>query len=172
MCWVRPGQSVGVQGSGLEIRDVHYNGILVAKRMHAPILFAEYRNSGTCYRDWKDADARFIASPPVRNTLGVPTPFLATTSCDVSQHATSAYGTCPFSSAPGSTFVAADCIGIPGGVAIETGDHVVLTRVAAGPRTRVLSVWSNGDIPTEFIATHGHQNAEPCITTTGVSTST
>lgn len=154
MCWVRPSQSVGADGSGLEIRDVHYNGILVAKRMHAPILFAEYRNSGTCYRDWKDTDARFVASPPVRNMLGVPDGFIATTSCDISQNATNSYGNCPFSTAPGSTFVAADCIGAPGGVAIEDmGDHVVLTTQYSAAWYQYTSrfvFWANGDIQPEF----------------------
>jgi hypothetical protein len=154
MCWVRPSQSVGADGSGLEIRDVHYNGILVAKRMHAPILFAEYRNSGTCYRDWKDADARFVASPPVRNQLGVPTPFIATTSCDLSQHPTSSYGNCPFAGAPGSTFASTDCIGSPGGVAIEDmGDHVVLTTQYSAAWYQYTSrfvFWANGDIQPEF----------------------
>jgi hypothetical protein len=153
MCWVRPGQSVGVQGSGLEIRDVHYKGILVAKRMHAPILFAEYRGNSTCYRDWKDADARFVASPPVRNQLGIPT-FRATTSCDVSQHATASYGNCPFAGAPGFSFTAADCISSPGGVAIEDmGDHVVLTTQYSASWYQYTSrfvFWENGDMQPEF----------------------
>ena len=154
MCWVRPSQSVGADGSGLELRDIHYKGILVAKRMHAPILFAEYRGSGTCYRDWKDADARFVASPPVRNQLGVPTPFIATTSCDVSMDDTSSYGSCPFTGAPGFNFTAADCIGSPGGVAIEDmGDHVVLTTqysAAWYQYTGRYAFWANGDIQPEF----------------------
>ncbi len=154
MCWLRPSDSVGVQGSGLELRDVHYNGILVAKRLHAPILFAEYRNSGTCYRDWKDADARFVASPPVRNQLGVPTPFVATTSCDVSTQPTASYGACPFANAPGTSFTSADCIGSPGGVAIEDmGDHVVLTTQYSASWYQYTSrfvFWSNGDIQPEF----------------------
>lgn len=154
MCWVRPSQSVGPDGSGLELRDVHYKGILVAKRMHAPILFAEYRNSGTCYRDWKDADARFVASAPVRNQLGVPGSYIATTSCDLSQHPTNSYGNCPFAAAPGSTFVSADCIGAPGGVAIEDmGDHVVLTTqysAAWYQYTSRYAFWDNGDIQPEF----------------------
>lgn len=154
MCWVPPSQSVAADGSGLELRDVHYKGILVAKRMHAPILFAEYRNTSTCYRDWKDADARFVASPPVRNMLGVPTPFIATTSCDVSQAPTASYGSCPFTGAPGFNFVSADCIGSPGGVAIEDmGDHVVLTTqysAAWYQYTSRYAFWDNGDIQPEF----------------------
>lgn len=155
MCWVKPSQSVATDGSGLELRDVHYNGILVAKRLHAPILFAEYRNSGTCYRDWKDADARFLASTPVRNQLGVPSPFTALTSCDVSHAATSSYGSCPFPGSPDTVgFTSADCIGSPGGVAIEDmGDHVVLTTQYSASWYQYTSryvFWNNGDIQPEF----------------------
>ena len=154
MCWLKPSNSVGVDGSGLELRDIHYKGILVAKRMHAPILFAEYRNSGTCYRDWKDADARFVASPSVRNQLGIPVGFDATTSCDLSQAATASYGNCPFTAAPGSSFISADCIAAPGGVAIEDkSDHVVLTTQYSASWYQYTSryvFWANGDIQPEF----------------------
>jgi hypothetical protein len=154
MCWVRPGQSVASDGSGLELRDVHYKGILVAKRLHAPILFAEYRDSGTCYRDWKDADARFLASAPVRNQLGIPS-FIAMTSCDVSHAATASYGSCPFPGSPDTGgFTSGDCIGSPGGVAIEDmGDHVVLTTqysAAWYQYTGRYVFWANGDIQPEF----------------------
>ena len=40
-CWLRP-QDSGGAGSGLEIRDVYYNGHLVMKRGHVPILNVEY----------------------------------------------------------------------------------------------------------------------------------
>ena len=154
MCWVKPSGSVHIQGSGLELRDIHYRGTLVAKRMHAPILFAEYRNSGTCYRDWKDVDADFIASAPVRNQLGVPVGFDATTSCDVSQAATASYGYCPFTGAPGTNFTAANCIGASGGVAIEDKtDHVVLTTQYSASWYQYTSryvFWANGDIQPEF----------------------
>lgn len=170
MCWLKPSQSVATDGSGLELRDVHYNGILVAKRLHAPILFAEYRNSSTCYRDWKDTNANFIASPPVRNMLGVPVGFDATTSCDVSHAATASYGDCPFTSAPGTNFTAANCIG--SGVAIEDkGDHVVLTTQYSASWYQYTSryvFWENGDIQPEFgygnkngtnnSVTHWHHN--------------
>ncbi len=154
MCWVKPSQSVHTQGSGLELRDIHYRGTLVAKRMHAPILFAEYRNVSTCYRDWKDADANFVASPPVRNQLGIPVGFDATTSCDVSQAATASYGNCPFTGAPGTSFTSPNCIGASGGVAIEDKtDHVVLTTQYSAAWYQYTSryvFWANGDIQPEF----------------------
>lgn len=154
MCWVKPSGSVASDGSGLELRDVHYKGILVAKRLHAPILFAEYLE-GTCYRDWKDADARFLASPPVRNQLGTPSPFLARTTCDVSHASTASYGVCPFAGSPDTAgFTSADCIGSPGGVAIEDmGDHVVLTTQYSAAWYQYTSryvFWNNGDIQPEF----------------------
>ncbi|HRQ63570.1 MAG TPA: hypothetical protein PKZ76_01670 [Xanthomonadaceae bacterium] len=121
MCWLRPSQSSGVQGSGLEVRNVHYKGILVLKTAHSPILFAEYTSS-TCYRDWKDSNSSLIAEPVVRNMLGTSVEFPATTSCDRSNHPTQSYGTCPFQLAGHS---AADCFT---GVSIEDGgDHVTLT---------------------------------------------
>jgi hypothetical protein len=125
MCWLRPGQSVGPDGSGLEVRDVHYNGIPVMRRMHAPLLFAEYRGSGTggiCYRDWKNDDANTLAVPAVRNTLGTP-PFgsFAKTSCDRSDQPTASFGTCPY----GLSMPGASC---GSGVMIEDlGDEVRLT---------------------------------------------
>ncbi len=121
MCWLRPSDSAGPQGSGLELRDVHFRGIPVLKTAHSPLLFAEYASS-TCYRDWKDSDVSFVAEPQVRNVLGEPASFLATTSCDRSNHSTQSYGACPFQ-LPGRT--GGDCFS---GVSIEDmGDHVVLT---------------------------------------------
>ena len=121
MCWLRPSQSSGPQGSGLELRDVHYRGISVLKTAHSPLLFAEYASS-TCYRDWKDSNISFVAEPSVRNMLGIPSSFNATTSCDRSNHPSQSYGACPFQ-LPGMT--PGDCFS---GVAIEDmGDHVVLT---------------------------------------------
>ncbi|MCB1577466.1 MAG: hypothetical protein KDI81_09055, partial [Xanthomonadales bacterium] len=56
MCWLGPDQSVGPRGSGMELRNVYWNGQLVMRRAHAPMLFAEYKDGfgGDCYRDWKD----------------------------------------------------------------------------------------------------------------------
>jgi hypothetical protein len=42
MCWLRPVDSSGANGSGLELRDIHYRGQLVLKRAHAPIVNVEY----------------------------------------------------------------------------------------------------------------------------------
>jgi hypothetical protein len=64
MCWVRPADSSGTNGSGLEIRDVYYNGHLVLKRAHVPMLNVEYIQTScgcVCYRDWEDEQQVFIA---------------------------------------------------------------------------------------------------------------
>ncbi len=118
-CYLRPSQSSATQGSSLELRDVYYNGRMVLKRAHSPILFAEY-TSGTCYRDWKDDDADFLAPPSVRNMVGVPT-FAVKTNCDVSSLPTASYGACPFSQGnpPGDCFT---------GVALEDrGNYLTVT---------------------------------------------
>jgi hypothetical protein len=91
MCWLPPSDSVGTDGSSLELRDVHYKGHLVMRRAHEPMLFAEYRSS-TCYRDWKDDDASFLSDRAVQNHLGIPIdPPDAITSCDRSHDATASY---------------------------------------------------------------------------------
>lgn len=137
MCWLRPSQSSGPRGSGLELRNVTYKGHLVLKRAHSPMLFAEYTTissggqSGTCYRDWKDGTSQFIAPPSVRNTLGVASAFPVTTSCDRSTNPptpVTSYGTCPFQVA-GRT--GADCFS---GVAIESAGGVLTltTQYVAG----------------------------------------
>lgn len=161
MCWLPPNQSSGVQGSGLEVRDVHYKGILVAKRFHSPILFAEYRAGagGNCYRDWKDANARFAATPATRNTLGVPGGFFATTTCDVSTSATASHGLCPFNNLSPNPFVTADCLN--SGVSIEDRTNaanpeesfVLLTTQYSASWYQYVSrfaFYANGDINPEF----------------------
>jgi hypothetical protein len=53
-CWLRPQDSSGSRGSGLEIRDVYYNGHMVLKRGHVPMLNVQYNPGGCgCYRDWQ-----------------------------------------------------------------------------------------------------------------------
>jgi len=64
--FIRMTQSSGAEGSGLEIRDVYYDGHLVLRRGHAPILNVLYDPGGCgCYRDWFDQEGRFQADNPV-----------------------------------------------------------------------------------------------------------
>ena len=94
-CYTAYTQSSGPRGSGLDLRNVHYNGRLVLKQAHAPMLFAEYTTS-TCYRDWKDVSTPVLAEPAVRNQIGVSSVFNATTSCDRSNDPVASYSTCPY----------------------------------------------------------------------------
>jgi hypothetical protein len=172
MCWVKPSQSSGPRGSGLELRNVHFRGVLVMKRAHSPMLFAEYRDGagGNCYRDWKDEDSAIIAEPAVRNVLGTPVNFTATTNCDVSNLPTTSYGSCPFGQ-PGRT--GADCTPV-GGVAIENlpanmGFRLTNQYTAGWYKyTARYEFLPNGNIDTKFgfgnsdgtynNVTHWHQN--------------
>jgi hypothetical protein len=70
-CFVSPVYSSGANGSGLELHDVFYNGYLVFKRAHAPILNVLYAPGGCgCYRDWFDQEVRFDANNVLVGGLG------------------------------------------------------------------------------------------------------
>ena len=61
-CWLQPTDSSGPNGSGLEIRNVYYNGHLVLKRAHIPILNVLYDPRGCgCFRDWLFSEVQFEA---------------------------------------------------------------------------------------------------------------
>ena len=106
---------------------MYWNGQLVLRRAHAPMLFAEYKGGfgGDCYRDWKDEPTPTLAAATVQNQLGSISRRRqpgASRLVIVSKNATTSYGICPF------------LLPIPGGynctagVAIEDmGDHVRLT---------------------------------------------
>jgi hypothetical protein len=148
-CWLPPSQSSGPSGSGLEIRNAYFNGRLVLKRAHSPLLFAEYASS-TCYRDWKDSNSSFLGEPALRNLLGVRSPggFGQGTSCDRSAAPTTSYGACPFQ-VPGRNN--GDCFS---GVAIEDrGDYVELTtQYVAGwyLYSSRFRLYADGSIDPEF----------------------
>ncbi len=82
MSFLPPSSSSGTSGSGLEIRDVTYNGILVMKRGHAPILNVKYETGCNCFRDWSYSDQRFIADNPVGACYAESTPGTVQTMCD------------------------------------------------------------------------------------------
>lgn len=154
MCWLRPSNSSGPRGSGLELRNIHFRGVLIMKRAHSPMLFAEYKNGagGNCYRDWKDENSAILAEPAVRNVLGTSVNFTATTNCDVSNLPTTSYGACPFGQA-GRT--GTDCTA-SGGVAIENlpgGTGFKLTsQYTAGwyKYTARYTFTQDGNIDTQF----------------------
>ncbi len=61
--FIRPQNSSGNDGSGLELRDVYYKGRLVFSRAHVPIVNVEYDGSGcSCFRDWTDQEVGFAAT--------------------------------------------------------------------------------------------------------------
>ncbi|RYD15072.1 MAG: hypothetical protein EOP90_10905 [Lysobacteraceae bacterium] len=150
MCWLPPSQSVGPDGSGMELRQVHFKGHRVLNRAHAPMLFAEY-NGSTCYRDWKDDNANFLSDNAVQNHLGISLdPQNATTSCDRSDKPLISYGNCPFQ-LPGYPNATADCFT---GVAVEDGgDHVTLTTQHAAAWYQYTARWTfyaDGRMEPEF----------------------
>src|SRR5262249_2018734 len=64
-CWLRPSESSAVNGSGVEIRNLYYNGHLVMKRGHVPILNVQYEagscgGANHCYRDWLNSEEDFL----------------------------------------------------------------------------------------------------------------
>jgi hypothetical protein len=74
LCWLRPQNSSGGDGSGLEIRDVYYLDHLVMKRGHVPILNVEYAPGGCgCYRDWSDQEHDFQSDNEIAPGYAEPT---------------------------------------------------------------------------------------------------
>ena len=82
-CWLRPANSSGGNGSGLEIRNVYYKGHLVLKRGHIPILNVEYDPGGCgCYRDWSNQEHDFQADNEILPGYAEPTTLRSLTVCD------------------------------------------------------------------------------------------
>jgi hypothetical protein len=83
--FIRMTRSTGAEGSGLEIRDVYYDGRLVLRQGHAPILNVLYDPGGCgCYRDWFDQEGRFQADNPVpgQSCVALATPGTVRTTCE------------------------------------------------------------------------------------------
>lgn len=59
LCVLTPRDSSGPSGSGLEVRDVHFNGRPVLRRAHAPVVSAFHEGGCGCSRGWTDEEARF-----------------------------------------------------------------------------------------------------------------
>jgi hypothetical protein len=85
-CWVRPAQSSGSNGSGIEIRNVYYNGHLVMKRGGVPMLNVEYTQTSCgcdCYRDWETSQSFFIADNIITQGVYAEPTSPPVTVCDV-----------------------------------------------------------------------------------------
>lgn len=69
LCWISPDESSGIDGSGLELRDVFYKGKLVLRRSGVPLINVDY-DPGGCgsYRDWQHALMDFSAD----HAMGAP----------------------------------------------------------------------------------------------------
>jgi hypothetical protein len=79
LCWMPPGNSSGVDGSGLELRNVFYKGKCVLRQAHVPVLNVQY-DPGGCgggpslsYRDWQNALMPFEADNVVAPGYAEPT---------------------------------------------------------------------------------------------------
>jgi hypothetical protein len=63
-CWTRPASSSGANGSGIELSNVKYKGILILKTAHVPVLNVKYAPGGCgCFRDWYNGEIRFQCGP-------------------------------------------------------------------------------------------------------------
>jgi hypothetical protein len=69
LCWVSPDESSGIDGAGLELRDVFYKGKRVLRRAGVPLINVDY-DAGGCgsYRDWQHTLMNFEAD----NAVGPP----------------------------------------------------------------------------------------------------
>ncbi|MEM6783525.1 MAG: hypothetical protein AAF624_07290, partial [Bacteroidota bacterium] len=139
-----PSNSSGTEGSGLEIRDVYYNGRKVFGRAHVPVVNVEYEPEGGCgcYRDWNDFEM-FFDTEPESNGMA----FLDANPGSVKT-------TCDFDGVVDPLSDQGDMVGIAGE---DFGDRLVLTtQMAAGwYRYRVRwTFWLDGTIQPEF--TFGH----------------
>ncbi len=86
LSWLRPCESSGTNGSGVEIRDVSYNGHMVLKRAHVPMLNVEYVQLSCgcdCYRDWEFQQDYFEANNIVTPHLLAEPSIPPQTVCDV-----------------------------------------------------------------------------------------
>jgi hypothetical protein len=85
-CWLRPLDSSGSRGSGVEIRNVYYNGHLVLKRAHVPMLNVQYVQTSCgcdCYRDWEYQQDYFLADNIITPHVYAEPDTPAQTVCDV-----------------------------------------------------------------------------------------
>ncbi len=115
--FLRPAQSTGTDGSGLEIRNVFYNGHKVFARAHTPVLNVEYDGSGCgCFRDWSDSEAGFAVTN-ASGCVAVADPGTVETTCDSNENGGTGGDTGSFR-----------------GVAFEEfpGELVVTTHMSAG----------------------------------------
>jgi hypothetical protein len=141
-CFVSPAKSAGANGSGLELSNVRYRGVLVLAQAHIPILNVKYvanvANCGgqsLCYRDWFYTEQSYVCAPETSPGICTGTTTAASTVC---QHPGADQG----------TFL---------GVAVEDrGTSLKLTAQAAAGWYRYIPQWeffADGTLQTRFSAT-------------------
>jgi hypothetical protein len=153
-CFRPPSGSSGVNGSGLELSDVKYNGTLVLSRAHIPILNVKYVSNPSacgganlCYRDWFFSEQAFQCAPVVSpgictGTTTPPSP--PPTDCGGGESCT----VCDHPGVDAGTF---------SGVAVESlPDRLRLTAQCQAGWYRYIPVWeffADGTIQARFVAT-------------------
>ena len=133
-CFLTPINSTpGGNGSGIELRDVYYNGHLVFKRAHAPVLNVLYEPGGCgCFRDWSNSEVKFRVKDPAGVPINPPgsgnyyeTNFPAETVCETGGSG----GDIPSTS------------GFRGVSAEKTGDPMVMTTQMTAGWYRYVMRW-------------------------------
>ena len=153
-CFRPPSGASGVNGSGLELSDVKYNGILVLSRAHIPILNVKYVSNPSscgganlCYRDWLFSEQAFQCAPVVSpgictGTTTPPSP--PPTDCAGGESCT----VCDHPGMDAGTF---------SGVAVESlPDRLRLTAQCQAGWYRYIPVWeffADGTIQARYVAT-------------------
>ena len=95
-CWLRPADSSGASGSGLEIREAYYRGIQVFKRAHVPMLNVDYDPGGCgCFRDWLYSEKPYRTDNQVEPGYFEPE-FPPETVCDRATNPLVPPGDCPW----------------------------------------------------------------------------
>lgn len=149
-CWTRPESSSTANGSGLELTNVKYMGVLVLARAHLPILNVKYApntstpfvcgGSNFCYRDWLYQEQAFECAPVTSPGFCTGTTTPATTVC---QH-------------PGTD------MGAFSGVAVEIlPDRLRLTAQCQAGWYRYIPVWeffADGRLRARFDASSTDNN--------------
>jgi hypothetical protein len=148
-CFRPPSLSSGANGSGLDLSDVRFNGILVIRQAHLPILNVKYAanlegcgGQNLCYRDWFFSQQEFECAPVTAPGVCTGTTTPAKTVCEA----------CTDSSNEGCRDV-----GNFNGVAVESlADRLKLTAQAEAGWYRYIPVWeffADGTIQARFAAT-------------------
>ena len=136
-CWLRPQDSSGQNGSGLEVANVYFNGYLVMKRGHVPIVNVLYPSGGCggCYRDWMFTERGFLANNVVSAGYAEPTPPCPQTVCELG----ALMGDCP-NLGPPDTCSSPVCF--EGVAAEKLADRLVLTTQTSAGWYRYTMKWT------------------------------